>query len=852
MARRKHKRRRSTSRKASKPVSAGQRASRPRKAAPAPSTPDVSLWDQRSSVQQHIACAVALLLVALVFCAPVLISGNSLIGSDTVQWRAAAESLLEHREQTGEEPLWSTNVFAGMPGHVISPPVHTPQIHELPRLLRRLSWPMSHVLTLLAGAYFLAWFLTRDTLSSLLASCAYGLTTYLPVILVAGHNSKFVALAYAPWLLLAFAYLLKRPGAISGLLFAIALAANLQGGHVQITYYTAFIIGVWWIAEGIHAFRGQKARSWLLTSGILAVGTFMAVVMVTEIYWPAWEYKAYSIRGMASGGGEGGISWDYAMAWSQGRLELLTLLVADAFGGSGSSYWGPKTFTGGPHYAGGIVFLLAGIALWQIRSRLVLSLGMAVGLMTLFALGENLGWFNRLMFNYFPLFDAFRVPETWLIGVVLVLAVLAGIGLAYIARPAPTPDAEAQKSRNVQLACGVGAGVAVVLWLAGPSLLPFEKDQEIERLMAGVAMQTGRSVDDPQLIQAISEHFEEEVRAPRKKAFQKDAGRTLLFLTIGGLLIVLYRRRNLPAWLMQAGLILIVVIDLSGVARRYLNEQGLVPTQDPERLIQTLDVDRYILQQDGQHRVLSLERMDQTQLARPSYHHESLGGYSGAKLRLYQDYLDYMLIDPATGQPNANALDLLNARYVISQTSIPFTDLAYLGESSGFNVYENTDVQPRAWIVGDTDVIESAEDTWAMLRSPTFDPATTAILPTPLAEPITPVDSASVLQVTTLEYAPRIIAYGVETDAPRLLILSEVYYPAGWNATVNDEPAEILRANYLLRAIPVPAGSSTVTLRFEPASYVWGRRISMTSTFVVYGSLFVLLGLAWMRRRRTK
>ena len=851
MARKKHQRRRSTSRKGRKPVSAGQRASRPRKAAPASPVPEFSLWDQRSSLQQHIVCGVALLLVALVFCAPVIISGNSLIGGDTVQWRAAAESLLEHREQTGEEPLWSSNVFAGMPGHVISPPAHTPQIHELPRLLRRLSWPLSHVLTLLAGAYLFAWFLTRNTLSSLLASCAYGLTTYLPVILVAGHNSKFVALAYAPWLLLAFAYLLKRPGAISGLLFAIALAANLQGGHVQITYYTAFIIGVWWIAEGIQAFRGRSARSWLVTSGILAACTLVAVVMVTEIYWPAWEYKAYSIRGMASGGGEGGISWDYAMAWSQGRLELLTLLIADAFGGS-QDYWGPKIFTGGPHYAGGIVLLLAGIAIWQIRSRLVASLGIAAGLMALFALGDNLGWFNRLMFNYFPLFDAFRVPETWLIGVVLVLAVLAGIGLTHIACPAPSPEAEAQKTRSIQLACGVGAGLALILWLVGPSLLPFEKDQESARVMARVAEQTGRSVDDPQLVQVITESFEEEVRAPRKEAFRRDAGRTLLFLMVGGLLIVLYRRRSLPAWVMQAGLILLVVFDLSGVARRYLNEQRLVPTQDPERLIQTLDVDRYILQQEGQHRVLSLERLDQTQLARPSYHHESLGGYSGAKLRLYQDYLDHMLIDPATGQPNANALDLLNARYVISQNSISFTDLAYLGESSGFNVYENTDVQPRAWIVGHTEVIESADETWARLRSSTFDPATTAISPTPLAEPITPVDSTSVIQVTTLEYSPRMIAYAIETDAPRLLILSEVYYPAGWSATVNDEPAEILRANYLLRAVSVPAGNSTVTLRFEPASYVWGRRISMVSTVVVYGSLIGLLGLAWIRRRKTK
>ena len=825
---------------------------RPNKGAPSTGLPKKSLWDNFTLTQQHVACGLAVLCVAIAFCAPALFGDRTLVGGDTIQWRAAAESLLDHREQTGEEPLWSTNVFGGMPGHVISPPAHTPQVHELPRLLRKLSWPLSHVLTLMLGAYWLVWFLTRNTLSSLLAATAYGLTTYLPVILVAGHNSKFVALAYAPWLILAFAYLLKRPGLISGLLFAIALAANLQGGHVQITYYTAFIIGVWWLAEGLQAWRAKTITKWLTMSAILVGCTAVAVIMVTEIYWPTWEYKAYSIRGMASGGGEGGISWEYAMAWSQGRAELLTLLIADAFGGS-SLYWGPKTYTGGPHYVGSIILLLAVLAVWQIKSRLVGALGIAAGLMTLFALGENFGWFNRLMYQYFPLFDAFRAPETWLIAVVLVLTVLAGIGLTHLTCKAPSADAESRKTRQVQWACGVGLGLALLLWQAGPSLLSFEKDQEMARVMVMAAQQTGLSVDDPQLLQMVTERFDEQLRTPRKEAFQRDAGRAVIALILGGLLIIAYRRKRLPAWVMQMGLILLIVLDLMGVARRYLNEQRLVTSQNPEQLIQTLDVDRYILEQEGDFRVLSLESIDQTRLARPSYHHESLGGYSAAKLRLYQDFLDHMLFDdPSTGQPNQNALDLLSTRYVISPNSVQFTDLVYMGESSGLNVYENRDVLPRAWLVGQAEVIENPNDAWDRLQSLDFNPAASAVLPRALTQPITPVDSTSQMQVTTLEQSPRTLSYAVETDAPRLLVLSEVYYPAGWHATVNDVPTDILRANYLLRAIPVPAGESTVTVQFEPVSYTWGRRISIISTIIVYGLLMGCLGMAWMQRSKTK
>ncbi|MDE2833096.1 MAG: hypothetical protein OXM02_01070 [Bacteroidota bacterium] len=839
MARSRHQRRKGRSRH--KPASSRQTRTEPRLPA------EGSLWDKLTPLQQHLACGLVLLLVAIVFCGPVLFSDRALVGGDTVQWRAAAESLLEYREQTGEEPLWATNVFGGMPGHVISPPAHTPQIHELPRLLRKLSWPLSHVLTLLAGAYLLVWFLTRNTLSSVLAACAYGLTTYLPVILVAGHNSKFVALAYAPWLILAFAYVIRHPGAVSGLLFAIALAANLQGGHVQITYYTAIIVGIWWLAEGLQAVRSKRPRRWLATTGILVGCTVLAVLMVTEIYWPIWEYKAYSIRGMASGGGEGGISWQYAMAWSQGRAELLTLLIADAFGGS-SLYWGPKTYTGGPHYAGGIILLLAAIALWQIRSRLVGALGIAAGLMMLFALGENFGVLNRLMYNFLPLFNAFRAPETWLIAVVLVLTLLAGIGLTWITCAAPSLKVEAQKTRSIQIACGAAAGIAVLLWLMGPSLLSFEKDQEIARVLSMAAQQTGRPTDDPQLVQAVAERFDEELRTPRQEAFQRDAGRTVLFLVVGGLLIILYRRQSLPAWLMQAGLILLVVLDMTGVARRYLNEQRLARSQDPAQLIQSLDVDRYILEQEGQFRVLSLERQDQTGLARPSYYHESLGGYSAAKLRLYQDYLDHVLFDPTTGQPNQNALDLLSTRYVISRNPVQFADLAYRGETSGFNVYENLDYQPRAWLVGEVEVIANPTEVWARLQDTSFDPARTAIVASPLTHPIIAVDSGSVVEVVPQEHSPRRLSYMIETDAPRLLILSEVYYPAGWMASVNGEPEDIIRANYLLRAIPVPAGSSTVTLQFEPASYTWGRRISMASTILVYGLLLVLV---WRRRTAT-
>ena len=820
-----------------------------KKAFPASALPR-SWWDALSAFQQHLVCALLLLTVAVVFCGPVLFSGKSLVGGDIVHWRAAAESLLDYRDREGEEPLWSTNVFAGMPGYVISRPPLVPQPDNLIGYVRQWSWPFSHTLVLLFGAYFLIWVLTRNALSAVLAACAYGLTTYLPVILVAGHNSKYVALAYAPWLLLGVAYVFRKPGVLSGLLFAAALAINLRAGHIQITYYIAFVAAVWWATEGVQAVRRRRLKPFLLSTAFIAAGSCLAFLMVAEIYWPAYEYKAYSIRGMASGGGAGGLDWDYAMRWSQGPIELLTLLIADAFGGAGGLYWGSKPFTGGPHYVGGVVLLLAGLSIWRLRSRLVVSLGIAAGFMTLFSLGRHFEALNRLMYNHFPLFDAFRVPETWLIAVALVLAVLAAQGLAYLIRREPSPTAEATKTRALYIACGGAIGIVLLLQVASGSLFSFEKPGEFDQVRSIVARQLQRSTEDPQVIQAAEDVYAEQLLTPRRDTFGRDARRTLVVLMLTALALILYRHGKISAWAMQVCLILLVVVDLSMVARRYLTEDRLVRAQDPARLVQTLDVDRYILEQEGHFRVLSLEGSDQTTLARPSFHHESLGGYTGAKLRLYQDFLEHILLDPSTGMPNENALDMMNARFVMSPVPIPSALEVYAGAESGLRVYENLDVLPRAWLVGTVEVIENPESSWTRLQSADFDPASAAILSSAPETPIVPLDSGSVNVVIPERYGPREISYTVETDQPRLLIISEVFYPAGWHATIEGQEVPILQANYLLRGIVVPPGRSTVDLTFDPVSIVWGKGISGGSTAVAYALMLGLMGMAVYRRRR--
>jgi hypothetical protein len=314
----------------------------------------------------------------------------------------------------------------------------------------------------------------------------------------------------------------------------------------------------------------------------------------------------------------------------------------------------------------------------------------------------------------------------------------------------------------------------------------------------------------------------------------------------------------MAGWVMQAVLVLLVVIDLGGVGRRYFNEDRMVRESNAEARIPTYDFDRYILQQQenaggsGHFRVLSLEQVDQTKNARPSYHYESLGGYSGAKLRLYQDYLDHLLYDPQTGMPNEQALDLLNTRYIVAQAPLPGTQEVYRGEQTGLVVLENPDALPRAFFVGASEVTPSPEETWARLLDPGFDLRRTVLLHEAAAVETTPIDSNSTATVTLQRYGPREIAWRVETDAPRLLVVNEIYYPAGWNAYIDGAPIPIHRADYLLRAVAVPAGTHDVVMRFEPALYTTSIWLSGVTTLFVYGGVVALLGLAWFRRRNRR
>lgn len=812
------------------------------------------ILDRWSDRTKHLVAIGVLLLTSLAFFAKFHFDGKAVAPTDSVGWRASAESIVAYQDSTGQRALWATNMFAGMPAYMISYAPRSFQLDTIARWMRNFIWPSSHFIFALIGMYLLGFLVTREWIASTLAAIAYGLTTYLPILIMAGHNSKFISLCFAPWLVVSFLYVLRKPGILATLLFAASAAVNLRAGHIQITYFFVVAILVLWIGALVHAYREGELRAFVVSTLYLAFGSVLALLMVAQPYLANAEYKALSIRGASvDPSAAGGLGWERAMLWSQGRAELLTLVISNAFGGS-SLYWGPKTFTGGPHYFGGITVVLAIVAVLRRRDWLVRSFAVVVLLLIGFSLGENFAILNKPAYNWLPLFSSFRAPETWLAAVAAFVAVLAAIGLVELG--SLLRNGEKMDRRVVGPWLGM-VGIVLVLMLGKTSFFSFEKEGEVDRIAAQIARSQQVQMNDPRVAQA-AEQYVVQFQSQRIEAFQKDAMRTLLLLLLAGALVYAVSSRARLASLATISIVLLVLLDLFGVGRRYIGDDVLVDSKDLTTQIPKYDFDDFIIDRvkeaggPGHFRVLSLEG-EPTTNARPSYYYESIGGYHGAKLRVFEDFLENVLFHSGRGTGGTSGFDILNVRYVVGRQAMPGWTPVYQSQQTGLTVFRNDSDPGRAFFVDRFMSVTPGTETWERVRAPEFDPTQTAIVTPDVGEFLTtrvqPVDSTSSASVRMTEFGPRLIEWEVETSASRILVVSEIFYPKGWHATVDGEEADIFLVDGVLRGLVVPEGAHTVQMRFDPASDRVGGLISATSSAFVYVGIVVLLFMSYRRRQ---
>ncbi len=757
----------------------------------------------------------------------------------------------------GVDVLWMPYFFSGMPtfGNVAYLPhnvsyVQTWLVSILNYLFLNGKWTWLVVYYFLNGLFMflLMRLLKFQRPAALLAAITVMLSPYAIGLAGEGHGSKLMALSYLPLVFLLTHLLFERRDLMSFGLLSAAVGTLLLTNHMQIVYYELILLGLYLLYHIVMDFRTGKlliAKKTLLFAGALLVGLCIS----SYVYLSVYEYSQYSIRGGGTTGSAGGLSWDYATNWSWSPWELLTLLMPSFFGFQGALYWGAiDPWTNSSVYIGIAPILLAAIALIYRRNRMTVFLAIVTAIVFLISFGRNFPLVYEVLFRLLPFFNKFRAPAMILHLLPFTAGILAAYGFAFLldARDRPKEFDLAKASRALLYIAGGLLGLLLLGLLLKQSVYDslstfmFLKEGEIERYRQQYAQQ---------LQQVIAY-----LKQTRFDLWWKDFIKFTLIGAATAGVVAAYLKNKLQPGMFGAALIAILLVDL------FIVDSSLITPKPSTALEQNFKPDAttaYLQQQKGLFRVFPLPVGGELFMDNTFAYHgiQSVGGYSPAKLKIYQTLLDScMNRGPDPSFPlNMSVVDMLNVRYLIAAGRLPedrFT-LVNVDQAKRLLTYENPRALPRAFFVDRAMVLQNDHEVFSMLNSASFDPARTALLQQPFGQEIHGADSTH-LPVITQYQSRRII---VKTDNPStgLLVLGEVYYPAGWSATIDGVPTEILRTDSILRSVVVPGGQHEVVFSYDPPLYNAGWLLSR-SAWGLAGLCFLagLFRLPSVRRRLFK
>ncbi|MGA9116850.1 MAG: YfhO family protein [Bacteroidota bacterium] len=804
---------------------------------------------ERLTDRQRDLAAVGLMYLVTLFLFGGIVFGDGVFSGEgdtaaALAYKQAGDSL---KETEGIDPLWMPYFFSGMPtfGNVHYLPHNVSYLQEAVQAVLNLlylnatmGWMIVHFLLGGIFTYFLlrAWNLT--SLPSLFGGLVFMLSPYFIGLAQEGHGSKLMALSYLPAVvLLTHLVLEKRTLLVLGL-YAAGIGTLLLSNHMQIVYYVLATAGLYAAVRAGREFRREPAAAGK-GAALLAAGLLLGLCISSYIYLSVHEYAQFSIRGGGTAGSEGGLTWDYATNWSFHPLETVTYLIPSFFGFSSSYpmpwqgriqalplYWGSMPFTTSTMYIGVLPILLSVVALVYRRNRTTLFFAGLTLLILLVSFGKHFAPLYDLLFRFLPFFNKFRAPSMILQLVPFTLGVLGSLGLAFLLEAEKgTPD-----GRRFRRAWGVFLGV---IWAVLASGILF-REGLFETLRRFMFTKAGENYS-PQIMHAL--------QTLRFQVLAEDYVKFVLIATASAGAMLLYAGGHIRRTLFGASVVGILLVDLLLVDVRFVHPR---PGGTDREVFRPTPTIAFLKAQPGLFRIFPAGElfMDKTY----AYHTlQSIGGYSPAKLKIYQTMLDsclYRGADPAWGL-NMNILNMLNTKYVIVQGSLPPDRFrpVHADQTARVFTYENPGALPRAWFV--REAVEAAGDTevFGRLNAPDFDPAATAVLQ---ATPPFPVGAPESSRVEVTSYGAHRIGLKAFTDSPALLVLSEVYYPAGWRARVDGEETPILRTNSVLRSVAVPAGEHEVVFSFEPETYAAGWTISHAGW-----ALTALLVLAGLWRRKT-
>jgi len=750
-------------------------------------------------------------------------------------------------------------MFGGMPTYLISSPRPPKVISFINRILTLFSFrPVSFVFLYLLGFYISLRLFGINRWLSLAGAFAYAFSTYFFLIIFAGHASKSIALGYLPVIVAGVYYTLKKKPLAGCLITGFALALQLMNNHLQITYYTMIIVVILGVFLMIDSIKEKQFNKFIGRIGLLFIPVILAVGVSFTAIITTLEYGEYSIRGASELNYEqkknktSGLDKDYILNdYSYGIAETFNLFIPNFVGGSHSNtfgtkseiykklksynvpnsrqmvnqwwtYWGPQRYTAGPVYIGAVVIFLFFFGAFFVKGKVKWWLVTITILSILLALGKHFYFFSNFFIDYVPGYNKFRTVSMTLVIAAFAMPLLGIIGLNQFINGKHKKETFFYAIKWSVIITG---GLALIFVLFPGLFFNFSAPLDNDLLQSGLTQE---------LIQAL--------RNDRQQLLKTDAFRSLVFviLTAGSLLAYFYKKLSVKV--LYFILPVLILLDLWTVDKRYLNKNHFSPKQKAEIPYIATKADNEILEDpDPDYKVLDLT-VSTFNDARTSYFHKSIGGYHGAKMRRYQELISFhispeitMIINalqgenPVSGINTAlgkiNILNMLNCKYVIINGNSP--------------PLKNPYALSACWFVNKYRIVADADAEISALGN--FNPAQEAIIDTRFEDQFQNITlhSDSTAKIHLLEYQPNKLIYESESTFDQIAVFSEIYYPKGWKVTIDGEPADFFRANYVLRSMILPSGHHKIEFKFDPDSYHLGRKIALISSIL----LFVLAGL---------
>jgi hypothetical protein len=809
-------------------------------------------FDFRKILPYATALLVFTLIIVIYFY-PAL-EGKKFEASDVAQFKGMAKEIGDYRAKTGEQVLWTNNMFVGMPAFQIS--VNYTEnlmifIHKIIRLGFHL--PIGMVIIYFLGFYFLLLTLRVNPWLSIAGAIAFAFSSYFFIIFEPGHTSKAYAIGYmAP--VLASIIMTYRGKYIQGaILTAFFLALEITSGHPQITYYLLIMVMIYGLVELINHYRQKQMAGFLKATGFLLIAALIAVLTNAASLWSTYEYSKSTIRGKTELTSEmanrtSGLDKDYATNWSYGVPETMTLLIPNFNGGSSNGslskssetyqvltqnrvpnadkvikslplYWGTQPSTSGPVYVGALVVFLFVFSLFFLKGPLKWW-GIAVTVLSvMLSWGKNFMPLTDFFLNYFPLYNKFRS-----VTMILVMAELSMPLLAFIALDQFLKQKDDKKAFSY---------LKISLYIVGGVLLFFI-------LFAG-SLFSYSGIHDNEM--GLPDWLLPAIQADRLSLLRIDAIRSLIFILLTFGLLWAYAKGKLKLTYVLVLIPLFVLTDMWPVNKRFINDDDFVRKSQVDNPYQPTKADLAILKDtDPSYRVYNFgEAFDAS--ARTSYFHKNIGGYHGAKMRRYQELVDNCLIkeranlvsafndntkSPDEALRQSSVFNMLNTRYfIINPNGEPLRNPYALG---------------NAWFIKDYKLVDNADAEIEALDN--FRPDSIAIIDKRFEKELSDfVPSVSGKYSISLEsYSPNRLKYKYSVSSNALAVFSEVYYTPGWNAYVDGRKTPHFRADYLLRAMVLPAGDHQLEFRFEPRSFYTGQKVSLAASLL---TILLTLGLVF-------